>query len=258
VAAVHGATLFRGPASAGAVEGALRAARERAIFTLPGGSAWTLPVYELALLAAHEPNGPELMIVTPEPRPLNLFGIVASDAVARLLLRAGVDFVGDTVAEAALEDALLTHDGRLIGADAVIALPRLEPRRIPGLPEGFLEIDAHARVAGVPDVFAAGDNTAGPVKQGGLAAQQADAAAEQIAAEAGADVEPRPYRPVLRGLLLTGDEPLYMRKDLDTDDVLARPLREAPPHVSRGPLWWPSQKIVGRYLTGYLAGGRAS
>ena len=84
------------------------------------------------------------------------------------------------------------------------------------------------------------------------------AAAEAIAADAGAPVEPRPYRPVLRGLLLTGDAPLYMRKDLITDDVLARPLRFAPDRTSRSPLWWPNEKIVGRYITGYLAGGRAT
>jgi sulfide:quinone oxidoreductase len=259
-AAVHGATLFRGPASAGAVEGALHVARERAIFTLPADAAWTLPVYELALLAAHElgTDRPELMVVTPEPRPLDVFGVVASDAVARLLQRASVEFLGDTVADAVLGDALLTGDGQLLAADAVIALPRLEPRATPGLPPGFLKIDAHARVLGIPDVFAAGDVTDAPIKQGGLATQQADAAAEAIAAEAGAPVDPRPYQPVLRGLLLTGDEPLYMRKDLDSGDVLARPLRQAPPRVSRGALWWPSQKIVGRYLTGYVVGGRAA
>jgi sulfide:quinone oxidoreductase len=69
---------------------------------------------------------------------------------------------------------------------------------------------------------------------------------------------PRPYRPVLRGLLLTGDAPLYMRKDLAAGDVLARPVRSTPDRTSRSPLWWPSEKIVGRYITGYLARGRAA
>jgi sulfide:quinone oxidoreductase len=252
--AVHGATTFRGPVSAGAVESALLGATERVIFTLPGESAWALPVYELALLAAHQrPDGPELMVVTPEPRPLDVFGLTASDAVARLLDRAGIEFVGDTVADSVLGDALVTRDGRIIRTDAVIALPRLEPRPISGLPGGFLEIDEHARVVGVPHVFAAGDITAEPIKQGGLATQQADAAAERIAFEAGAEIEPRPYRPVLRGLLLTGEAPLYMRTDLSGAGELARPLRHAPARTSRAPLWWPDQKIVGRYLSGYLA-----
>jgi sulfide:quinone oxidoreductase len=257
VEGVAGATLFRGPVSAGAVAGALERAADRVIFTAPAEAAWSLPLYELALLAAHErPDGPAIMVITAEPRPLDLFGPTASDAVGRLVLGAGVDFVGDSAPDAVLDDALLLRDGRLVPADAVIALPRLRGRAIPGLPAddgGFLPIDAHARVSGVPDVFAAGDITAGPVKQGGLGTQQADAAAEAIAAGAGADLDPRPYRPILRGLLLTGGQPLYMRKDLATDDVFARRRRHAPDLTSRSPLWWPSEKIVGRYLTGYLA-----
>jgi sulfide:quinone oxidoreductase len=259
---VPGATLFRGPVSAGAVEGALERAGDRVIFTAPAESTWSLPLYELALLAAHaRPDGPAITIVTAEPRPLDLFGPTASDAVARLLLRAGIECITQSAPAEVIDDTLLLRDGRLIPADVVIALPRLQGRRIPGLPadqDGFLAIDAHARVYDVPDIFAAGDITAGPIKQGGLATQQADAAAEAIAAAAGARLDPRPYRPILRGLLLTGDRPLYMRHDLSTNDVLARPLRYAPDRTSRSPLWWPSEKIVGRYLTGYLAGGRAA
>jgi sulfide:quinone oxidoreductase len=250
VEAVRGATLFRGPISAGAVEGALRHARGRVLFTIGDGTEWTLAIYELALLAAHTlPDAPGLMIVTHERRPLELFGSVASDAVARLLDRAGIEFRGETVSESVVEGALLTRGGGSIAADVVIALPQLEPPAIAGLPAGFLEIDEHARVIGVPDVYAAGDVTSGAVKQGGLATQQADAAAESIAAEAGADVEPRPYRPVLRGLLLTGEGPLYMRRDIAPTSAL----RGSPPSISRSPLWSPSGKIVGRYMSGYLA-----
>jgi len=250
VEAVRGATLFRGPISAGAVEGALRHARGRVVFTLGEDTEWTLAIYELALLAAHTlPEPPALMIVTHERRPLELFGSAASDAVARLLDRAGIEFRGETIPESVVDGALLTRGGGSIAADVVIALPQLEPPAIAGLPAGFLEIDEHARVIGVPDVYAAGDVTAGAVKQGGLATQQADAAAESIAAEAGADVEPRPYRPVLSGLLLTGEAPLYMRRDISPTSAL----RTSPPSMSRSPLWSPSGKIVGRYMSGYLA-----
>jgi sulfide:quinone oxidoreductase len=254
---VLGATTFRGPISAGSVEAALRRARTRALFVLPPGSGWPLPVYELALLAARElRRGPEIAVVSPEPRPLDIFGAIASSALARLLERAGVVFIGDTCAAQVFGRGLVTETGRLISAEAVISLPRLLGPRIAGLPsnaDGFLEIDAHARVAGVADVFAAGDATAGPVKQGGLATQQADAAAEAIAAEAGAPVEPRPCRRVLRGVVLTGEEPLFLRRDLDDDTALARPLRDVPPGISRVQLWWPNGKIAGRYLTGFLA-----
>jgi sulfide:quinone oxidoreductase len=85
-----------------------------------------------------------------------------------------------------------------------------------------------------------------PVKQGGLAAQQAEAAATTIAALAGARVEPTPFRPVLRGWLLTGGEPLYLRTEL-------RGGLGVTSTVSKQPLWWPPGKIFGRRLGPYLA-----
>src|SRR5262249_40176290 len=94
VDAVPGALLFRGPLSAGQVEGALRAARSRVLFVAPPGCGWPLPIYELALLAGHElPQPLKVVIATPEPRPLDVFGRTASDALARLLHRAGIDFI---------------------------------------------------------------------------------------------------------------------------------------------------------------------
>jgi sulfide:quinone oxidoreductase len=119
---------------------------------------------------------------------------------------------------------------------------------LPGLPsdpDGFVPVDAHGRVPGVGDVYAAGDVTTWPIKQGGLAAQQADAAAEAIAAEAGADVTPQPFRPVLRGVLLTGRGRRWIRRDLGG--------AEGEGETQRHALWWPPTKVAGRYLAPYLA-----
>ena len=95
------------------------------------------------------------------------------------------------------------------------------------------------------DVYAAGDAVDFPVKQGGLATQQADAVAEHVAASYGADVEPAPFQPMLRGMLFTGDEPFYMRSGVP----------EADPDVPGAwyPLWWPPTKVAGRYLGPYLS-----
>ncbi len=65
-----------------------------------------------------------------------------------------------------------------------MALPRLRGPRIGGIPQtfdGFVPVDSFGMVSGTQDVYAAGDITTFPVKQGGIAAQQADAAAEAIA-----------------------------------------------------------------------------
>lgn len=254
---VPGALTFSGSSRASAVEAALRGARSHVLLVAPPGCGWTLPVYELALIAAHQlPAQPRITVVSYEPRPLDVFGRVASDALARLLDRAGVAFLAGAVPVEASGEFLVTADGRVTGADAVIALPRLRGVPIDGLrtdAHGFIPVDEHCRVAEARDVFAAGDATSSDVKQGGLATQQADAAAELIAAEAGAPVVPRPCRRVLRGVVLTGEEPLYLRRDLDDDEALARPLRAVPPAVARSGLWWPNGKIAGRYLTGFLA-----
>ena len=145
------------------------------------------------------------------------------------------------------EDGVLrfTPDGR-IEAAAVVALPRLEGPRLPGVPcdpSGFVPTDEYGRVGSEVDVYAAGDLTQFPLKQGGIATQQADAAAASIAAQVGAAVEPTPFKPVLRGLLLTGMVPRYLRAEVGTADSVAD--TEA--------LWWPPAKIVGRYLAPFLA-----
>src|SRR5205814_7019119 len=94
--------------------------------------------------------------------------------------------------------------------------------------------------------FAAGDITSFPVKQGGLASQQADTAAAAIAAAAGADVTAAPFRPVLRGLLLTGSQPRYLRHELTGG-------RGETSSATAQPLWWPPAKIAARYLAPFLA-----
>ncbi|MDA0161705.1 FAD-dependent oxidoreductase [Solirubrobacter ginsenosidimutans] len=256
---VPGSVTFRGPISSGLVEGAIRRAEHSLVFVAPAEAGWILPLYELALMTAHEfPDGPDIRIVTHEPRPLDVFGPIASDAVARLLERAGIEFIGRARAVEYVGNALVIGEGDVIVADAVVSLPRLTGPRIEGMPadaNGFIPINANARVVGMSHVFAAGDATTEPIKQGGLATQQADAAAEMIAAEAGAVLIPRPYRRILRGVVLTGERPLYLRRDLDEAQEIIRPLRGVPPGVSRTQLWWPEGKIAGRYLTSFVASG---
>jgi CBS domain-containing protein len=136
-----------------------------------------------------------------------------------------------------------------IDADRVVALPRLYGRPIDGIPQtrdGFIIVDEQSRVVGFRDVFAAGDVTSFPVKQGGIAAQQADAAAEAIAADLGVLAQPRPFRPLLRGLLLTGGAPRYLRHEVGGGHGETSA-------VSLEPLWWPPAKIVGRHLAPFLA-----
>jgi sulfide:quinone oxidoreductase len=225
-------------------------------------------VYELAIMAAIELRDrgrePEITLVTAEPAPLWVFGERAGAAVAELLAARGIVLRTGVRASRVRPGWLELADAPSVKADHVIALPRLVGPAIPGLPHGahgFIPVDAHGRVPDVPGVFAAGDATTFPLKQGGLSTQQADAAAEAIAAELGVPVTPSPFHPVLRGLLLTGGAPLYLRSALSLEgeprDSAARPTKRRPASaVSQRALWWPPSKIAGRYLAPLLATAR--
>jgi sulfide:quinone oxidoreductase len=252
---IPGALTFRGPDDRAALTELIAEAatgRLRSLtFALPTLAAWPLPLYELALMTKVqlEDTGAttvEVDIVTPEPQPLAVFGRAPSASVRSLLETRNIGLRTHTTPVVFRDGGLLVVPGRAIRTDRVVSLPVPEGRRIPGMPDdgrGFVRTDQYGQVEGREDVYAAGDITAFPLKQGGIAAQQADAAAESIAALTGAPVTPHPFRPVLRGLLLTGLSPRFMTASL-LDDSSA---------VDTEPLWWPPAKIVGRYLAPFLA-----
>jgi sulfide:quinone oxidoreductase len=242
---------------------------------LPSEKMWPLPLYELALMTAahlneHGAGDVKVTLVTPEDEPLALFGPAAAEAVSPLLASRGIAVRTSSLPAIARGRMLLLAGGAKVFADRVITLPVLEGPRLTGLPHdqhGFIPVDKLGRVSGVEHVFAAGDVTAFPLKQGGLAAQQADAVAGAIATLAGASIAPMPFRPVLRGLLLTGGAPLYLRAEpqrLEREATVAieapaahRPSRDASAAAGQA-LWWPPAKIAGRYLAPYLATARPS
>jgi sulfide:quinone oxidoreductase len=223
-------------------EGYLR----RFAFVAPEGNTWPLPLYELALMLAERAYSMcadvELHLVTPERRPLAIFGEDASRAIAALLSEAGV-VLHRAAHPRLIQPGRLDVGDSILEVDRVITLPRLVGPKLDGLPanpEGFLVTDNHSRVVGVKDVYAAGDVTAFHIKQGGIACQQADAAASDIASRIGAPVAPEPFVPVLRGVLLTERWARFLRSDTEGSEVAGRAL------------WWPPTKIAGRELAGYL------
>ena len=228
---------------------------QRVAFVKPAGASWPLPLYDLALMtaadgAAHDRPEMELSLITPEEEPLGVFGHRASAAIRAILGESGVSLQTRSYGQPGPPGLLDISPGhRSLAVDRIVTEPRLVGPSLRGIPsghEGFIHTDAHGRVPGVDDVFAAGDATTFPVKQGGLAAQQADAVAETIAAAAGAEIDPQPFRPVLRGTLLTGGPARYLRADISGgagDDST----------VSEEALWWPPNKLSGRYLAPYLS-----
>jgi sulfide:quinone oxidoreductase len=255
--ALPGALMYRGsqdsPAFSRILAEALSGDVKRLAFVVPSRVTWPLPLYELALETAaaleDERVEGEIVFLTPEETPLGVFGREGSEVVAQLLAERCIDLRTGVHAETFDEGHVYVVPGEPVPAQRVIALPGLRGITIAGVPDegtGFVRTDAFGRVEGLEDVYAAGDGTSFPVKQGGLAAQQADAAASTIAAAAGAPVEPAAFDPVLRGLLLTGREPEYLRAELGGGHMYAS-------EASESPLWWPAAKIAARYLGPYLA-----
>ncbi|HYN50550.1 MAG TPA: FAD/NAD(P)-binding oxidoreductase [Thermoleophilaceae bacterium] len=232
----------------------LRSGEVRSVaFVAPSLAGWLLPLYELALmtgreLARSEVEGAQLRLVTPEDRPLTLFGDQGSESVGRLLAAAGIEFNGATRATVQGGDVTLGATGEAVAVDCVVTLPLMLGPGLAGVParqpDGFIPVDEYGRVEGLADVYAAGDAVDFSVKQGGLAAQQADAVAAHVARRHGARVDVAPFRPVLRGMLFTGGEPRFLRSGVPGAD----------PHLPGAwyPLWWPPAKIAGRYLAPYL------
>jgi len=237
------------PAAVDEVVADLRAGlAERVAIVVPPGCAWTLPAYELALMTAALLRPRELTLVTPEEEPLGAFGAPATALVRAELEEAGITLLSG--ARATVPHPTLVHVAptERLQCDRIVHLPLLSGPNCRGIAcdeGGFIVVDERFRVRDADDVFAVGDATAGPHKQGGLAAQQADVVAEEIAWRAGAEHAPRGYRPVMRGLMRTVHGPRYLRAEPPGGATAAE--------VSDSPLWWPASKVAARWLTPWLA-----
>jgi sulfide:quinone oxidoreductase len=229
----------------------------RMAFVQPVGPVWPLPIYELALMTAERAESMdvrdlELSLVTPEPRPLAVFGTGVSDVVTDRLARAGVKVYASSLAKVSEKHRLVIQPQNVELEDQrIVAMPRIAGPAIRGLPgggaHGFLPIDKHCAVRGTGGrVFAAGDVANYPIKHGGLGAQMADAAAAKIAVLLGARSEAPPFSPVIRGKLLTGADPVYMS---------ARPVgaESFESEVFDDPPWPAEDKVIAEELGPYLA-----
>jgi sulfide:quinone oxidoreductase len=253
--AVPGATVLGGPDDVAAIRSVLAGIGlgtiRRVAVVVPPRVNWSLPAYELALLlggvATEQGRGAGVVLVTAEPAPLAIFGAEGERAARRALEHRGV-LVREATCASHVEEGRLWID--LEGAveiDAAFALPRLTGVPIPGVPadeQGLIPVDATGRVLGEDDIFAAGDATAFPIKQGGLAVQQADAVAAAIARRAGVDATPQPFAPVLRAVLVGGHGDRFLRAEL-SEGGAAEDSEESP--------WWPASKIAGGRLAHHLA-----
>jgi sulfide:quinone oxidoreductase len=221
-----------------------------------------VPLYELALLTAayarRQDRRLQIYLVTPEVRPLKVFGVDAGAAIEREIARAGIELHTGVELRAGgattvREPGLVSIGRSELHAELIVTLPRISGPNLRGIPAGpswFIPIDDYCEVEDAGGrVFAAGDATDFPVKHGGLGAGQADTAAAGIAHLAGAGPAPEPFEPVIRGTVLTGEGPLYLSARVVKGLGWRSEVHQQPP--------WPAEdKVVAEELGAYLAGRR--
>jgi sulfide:quinone oxidoreductase len=227
-------------------------------FIEPAGPVWPLPLYELALMTAERAlsmdiRDLELVLVTPERRPLAVFGKAVSDVVTDRLAQAGIQVYTEAVAKVPEARRLLIEAQHVeLHPERMIALPRIAGPSARGLPgagaHGFLPIDARCTVPGTGGrVFAAGDAADYPIKQGSIGTQMADTAAAAIAVLAGAQTDSPRFNPVVRGKLLTGHDPVFISANPTTAESFKSEVFDTPP--------WPAdEKVIAEELGPYLDG----
>ena len=226
----------------------------RLAFIVPEQTGWPLPVYELALMTASRAYDMNIelsiTIATPEAAPLAIFGLGASDAIRRLLEDSGIVTICSAHCEIPGPGRVeFRPRSRELHVDRIVAMPELFGPSVAGVPlgspGGFIPIDPQCRVRGLECVYAAGDATDFAVKHGGIAAQQADVAAQSIAALAGLAAESPPFHPVIHGMLLTGGKPLYLSAQITGGHGSSS-------EITDYPTWAPATKIAAKYLAPYL------
>jgi sulfide:quinone oxidoreductase len=259
VPAYEGIPMLHGPQLGVHIDSLLKECAEDALGTLalivPPGIAWAVPLYEFALMARRRAEelglDVRMRVYTPGTAPLGVFGVNGSAALAARLRARGIETFTQARVRQAEDGSLLLPDSEPIAYSRALALPAIVGPALTGLPSdrrGFIPTDSFGLVPGLDGVYAVGDGTTFPIKQGGISCEQADAAAGHIAMRHGAPFQAHPFRPVLRGKLLTGADSMFMRHEVGGGAGEGA--------ASSDPLWQPPLKVGGRYLAAWLQNER--
>ena len=251
-----GALTYRGSEDTRAFARILEEARSREVetlgFVVPSGVTWPLPLYEPrppdSIAARRGGREDENRAPHPGRKPTGVFGHAGSRVVEELLASRGIELRTSIHAER-FEDGLLhLVPGAQLAIERVIALPRLVGVAVEGIPHdgsGFVHTDAFGRIPTLEDVYAAGDGTGFPIKQGGVRLCKPT---------------PQPRRSHRRPALRSSSRPSipFARAPSDRLTTGIPSGRVGGGHMYSSvaadtPLWWPPAKISARYLAPYLA-----
>lgn len=164
----------------------------RVVFLVPPGALWTGPIYELALMTATwltwvgARDSFDLHILTPELRHVEALGEKVHDQLAESLIVRGIRATLGARATAVKRDTVRLGDGEEVPFDLLINAAVYHgaglKNDLPVDEKGFYRTRTNTRqIVSDDQIYAVGDGSDYPVKQGFLALLQADAAGEHIA-----------------------------------------------------------------------------
>lgn len=213
---------------------AMRGEQRRIVFLIPPDAAWTGPTYELALMLATWASWQgvaerfEISLYTAEKRHLEALGMDLHEHVGASMARHDITVETGRTFRRVDHGQITLGDGRIVPFDVLIsAAGYMGGGPTDGLPvdeRGFLRTRPETRQLVSHDhIYAAGDGSDFPVKQGFLGLLQADAAAEHIASRV-LEVEPEfGFRPDLFWVMEGLDEILVAHGDRDDVDLKRLP-----------------------------------
>jgi NADH dehydrogenase FAD-containing subunit len=241
-----------------------RGERQRILFTVAPGNKCSGPLYELVLMTdtdlrrQHVRDQFELTWATYEQTFIQAFGPKLHDVVRSEFAERGITGHTGWVLDHVDRQTAHYANGRSIESDLIVAFPPyVAAVRYDGLPQderGFLRTESGSRrVIGHERVYAPGDAGDFPVKQAFLAFLQADAAADAIASEIGAERAPKPFDPVSMCVMEELDTATFAQVPLELTGNPAHPVAVRPDangayRVGVSPLWRLGKKLLGVYL----------
>lgn len=230
-------------------------AQRRIVLLVPPGCQWAGALYELAFMLAtwltwkDAREGVELLLLTAEHRFMDVFGPGVHEALQNELKERGIGARRWQQPRRAEQGALVFPEGGRLAYDLLIAAPSHEAavrwKALPTDERGFLRTKTASRqVESHPDIYAVGDASDYPVKQGFLALLQADAAAEAWAARV-LDEKPRfAFKPEGAWLMEQLDQALIAQGPLGEEAFSVR----TSARVERLPVDHRPRPLVSEYL----------
>ncbi len=204
------------------------AARRRVVLLVPPGCGWAGALYELAFMLStwldwkDARSGVEIMLLTAEQRFMEAFGTSVHEMLQKEMRQRGIGVRRHPRPQRVEKGALVFPEEGRLRYDLLIAAPAHEAsvrwEALPTDEHGFLRTEmASRRVVGHPDIYAAGDASDYPVKQGFLALLQADAAAEDWAARVRGQAPAFAFEPQGAWLMEQLDQALVAQGTLGAD-----------------------------------------